>query len=378
MAALALAFLAGTLAALALPWAPPVALAALVAVAGLAGLLRPRLRRAAALLLGAGLALLPLARYEQERLQPRDEERRLLDCRITTLPAANGLDTGFDAECRGAHEPGRRLALRVGWEGAPPLRVGETWRLLVALRAPRLRANPGGADGVMALRRQRIHGFARVLASPLDRRVAAGAWSIDRLREDVATAIGRAVPEREAAALIAALAVGDTRRVSVEQWRVFNATGLTHLVAISGLHVTLFGVVAAALARRLWGLSRALVRHVAREGCALLAGLLAATGYALLAGFSVPAQRTLIMLAAWCLTRLLRRPPGVAPPLAVALVGVLLLDPFAPLAPGFWLSFVAVAALMLGMGAAAGGVGSPGACASCGTPSGWWPWRCCR
>jgi competence protein ComEC len=357
VAALALAFLAGTLAALYAPWTPPLSLAALLAVGGVAGLLWRRGRSVAALLLGMGACLLPLAHDEVGRLQPRDEERRLLDCRITTLPAPDGLDTRFDAQCRGAHTPGRTLRLRLGWSGAPPLRVGETWRLLAALRAPRANTNPGGADSLRALRRQRLHGFARVLASPLDRRLDAGGPVIDRLREDIAAAIGRAVPERDAAALIAALAVGDTRRVSAEQWRVFNATGLTHLVAISGLHVTLFGVIAAALARRLWGASRWLVRHTGRESCALLVGLAAAGGYALLAGFSVPAQRTLIMLGAWCLTRLLRRPSGAAPPLAVALIGVLLIDPFAPLAPGFWLSFVAVAALMLGSGASWPGTG---------------------
>jgi competence protein ComEC len=357
VAALAFAFLAGTLAVLCVPWTPPLPLAVLVAAAGLAGLMWRRGRVVAALLLGMGACLLPLVHDEAGRLRPRDEERRLLDCRITTLPAPSGLDTRFDAECRGAHTPGRTLRLRLGWSEAPPLRVGETWRLLAVLRAPRANTNPGGADSVRALRRQRLHGFARVLSSPLDERLAAGGRGIDRLREDIAAAIGRAVPERDAAALIAALAVGDTRRVSAEQWRVFNATGLTHLVAISGLHVTLFGVIAAALARRLWGASRWLVRHTGRESCALLVGLAAAGGYALLAGFSVPAQRTLIMLGAWCLTRLLRRPSGAAPPLAVALIGVLLIDPFAPLAPGFWLSFVAVAALMLGSGASWPGTG---------------------
>jgi competence protein ComEC len=340
----------GNLAALLLPWVPPVPLAAAACVAGLAGLGRPRARLLAALLLGCAACLLPLARYERARLHAADEERLLLDCRIVTLPAASALDTQFDADCRGTRAPRRQLRLRVGWYAAPSLRSGERWRLLAALHAPRTNSNPGAADGARALRRQRIHGYARVLASPLNRRLAAGRWSIDRLREDIAADIARAVPERDAAALIAALAVGDTRRVSGEQWRVFNATGLTHLVAISGLHVTLFGVVAAALARRLWGRSSTLVRRVPRESCALLVGLAAASGYALLAGFSVPAQRTLIMLAAWCATRLLRRSVGAAPPLAVAMIGVLLLDPFAPLAPGFWLSFVAVAALLSGTG----------------------------
>jgi competence protein ComEC len=345
----ALLFLLGVLAALLAPYVPPPRLAALLAATGLLPLLgAQRWRVLAGFTLGLGLTLLQLAPDEAARLRPADEERRLLDCRIVTLPAPSGIDTQFDARCRPARGGGRDLRLALRWSAAPPLHVGEAWRLLVQLKAPRIRANPGSADGVQALRRQHLHGFGRVLASPLDGRREAGSWSVDRVRERIAANIARAVPERDAAALIAALAVGDTRRVSAEQWRVFNATGLTHLVAISGLHVTLFGLLAAGLARRLWGTSAWLAQRAARESCALLFGLAAAAAYALLAGFSVPAQRTLIMLASWCLSRLLLRSAGAAPPLALALFGVLLLDPCAPLAPGFWLSFVAVGALMIG------------------------------
>ena len=162
---------------------------------------------------------------------------------------------------------------------------------------------------------------------------------------------------------------------------MFNATGITHLVAISGLHVTLFGVAdRGAGAPAVGGAARGSQRACrARELCAALVGLAAAAAYALLAGFSVPAQRTLIMLAAWCLTRLLLRPPGAAPPLAVALFGVLLLDPLAPLARR-------LLAVVRGRGGAdarrggqlPGSAASPGACASCGARSGSWRWRCCR
>jgi competence protein ComEC len=345
-------FLLGTLVALLSPRVPPPWLAGLLAATGvLLSLALARWRVLAGFALGLGWCLLHLANYEAARLRPGDEERRLLDCRVDTLPAQAGADTQFEARCTPVRGTGRSLRLSVRWPDAASLGVGETWRLLVQLQAPRTRSNPGSADTSRSLRRQRLHGLGRVLASPLNARRAAGSWSIDRARERIAAHIALAVPERDAAALIAALAVGDTRRVSGEQWRVFNATGLTHLVAISGLHVTLFGVVVAALARRLWAASAWLARRVARESFALLFGLAAAAAYALLAGYSVPAQRTLIMLAAWCLTRLLLRPQGAAPPLAVALFGVLLLDPLAPLAPGFWLSFVAVAALMVGAAA---------------------------
>jgi competence protein ComEC len=135
--------------------------------------------------------------------------------------------------------------------------------------------------------------------------------------------------------------------MSREQWRVFNATGTTHLVAISGLHVTLFAVVAFAVSRAAW--SAFFYRFVRwpRENFAAVVGFVAAAGYATLAGLSVPTQRTLIMLGVWLFTRCVARatPPFLS--LALALVAVLLFDPFAPLAPGFWLSFGAMGAIIL-------------------------------
>jgi competence protein ComEC len=151
-----------------------------------------------------------------------------------------------------------------------------------------------------------------------------------------------------------ALAVGETQYVSIEQWRIFNATGITHLIAISGLHVTLFSLLMSALARRLWTLVPAF-QGWRRESFAALLGVTAAGAYALLSGFSVPTQRTLIMLATWHLLRAAARHPAAAPALPVALLLVLLLDPLASLAAGFWLSFVAVAVLLHATTATSGG-----------------------
>ncbi|MDE2220154.1 MAG: ComEC/Rec2 family competence protein, partial [Gammaproteobacteria bacterium] len=181
----------------------------------------------------------------------------------------------------------------------------------------------------------------------LNLRLASAGPGIDVPRERIARAIAARVIERDAAALIIALAVGDTQRVSSEQWRVFNAVGITHLVAISGLHVTLFCLVTAWLAGRLWMRIAWLQPRLPRHTFATLIGLAAALGYALLAGWSVPTQRTLLMLAAWHGLRWAARPRRAAQTLGAGLLGVLLLDPLAPLAAGFWLSFLAVGALLV-------------------------------
>jgi competence protein ComEC len=228
-----------------------------------------------------------------------------------------------------------------------PVRAGERWQLLVSLRPPRSHFNPGMLDMELHWFRERVHALGSIVESRLNRRIDAGHRPLTELRQRVVERIRAHVADRDAAALISALAVGSTGDMSREQWRVFNATGTTHLVAISGLHVTLFALIALALARALW---RALIwrfSRVPRETFASMFGLAAATAYALLAGFSVPTQRTLIMLAVWLIARSTARACGPLTTLSLALMLVLQFDPFAPLASGFWLSFGAIAAIVL-------------------------------
>lgn len=228
--------------------------------------------------------------------------------------------------------------------------AGERWRMVLSLRPPRGRANPGAQDFEQHQFRDGVHALGTVVGSNLNRLLDEGHRPLDRLRERISEHIDARVTDRDAAALIAALAVGDTGRVSREQWRVFNATGTTHLVAISGMHVTLFAVIMFALARRVWaacvGLGWRIV-SIPRETFAAIFGLLAAAGYAALAGLSVPTERTLIMLGVWLFARSVARASHPFQPFALALLLVLLVDPFAPMSSGFWLSFIAMAAIIV-------------------------------
>ncbi|MEO8315984.1 MAG: ComEC/Rec2 family competence protein, partial [Pseudomonadota bacterium] len=201
------------------------------------------------------------------------------------------------------------------------------------------------------LLRDHISSRARIIAGPLNQREAVASWSIDQWRAQVAARIDARVADPSAAALLAALAVGATGDVSSRQWRVFNATGITHLVAISGMHVTFFAVLSMALARMLWRRIPLLARQLRREVFAATTGVLLALAYALLSGFSVPAQRTVVMLAAFLLVRECARASTPAWSVGAALTLVLLYDPMAALSAGFWLSFGAVASIVLVAGA---------------------------
>ena len=312
--------------------------------------LAPRLRPLAALCAGFLWAWWPLQQYAHARLSADFDERVLVTAQIEGLPLRRGADEILTARLS-PNQPGSlpaswlRATLR--WPDAPRVRAGERWRLLVALHAPPGAANPGSAAFALQALRLRLHAVGQVLPSALNQRLPPPPPGLDVLRERIALGIAARVTERDAAALIIALAIGDTQRVSVEQWRVFNAVGITHLVAISGLHVTLFCLVMAWVAGKLWDHLPSLQARAPRHTSATLVGLIASLGYALLAGWSVPTQRTLLMLAAWHGLRWAARPRPAARTLAAGVVGVLLLDPLAPLAAGFWLSFRAVGALLV-------------------------------
>ncbi|MBA3033522.1 MAG: DNA internalization-related competence protein ComEC/Rec2 [Gammaproteobacteria bacterium] len=234
--------------------------------------------------------------------------------------------------------------------GALPVpRVGERWRFMVRLKRPHGNVNPHGFDyeGWLFERGIRATGYVRKSAENARLDTQVGGWfsTIERLREATRARIARALPDHEYAGVLMALAVGDQNAISPALWRHFAATGITHLMSISGLHVTMIGALVAWLVATLWRRSARLPLVWPTQKAAALAGLSGALMYALLAGFGVPAQRTLYMLGVVAVAMLSGRSIAAPRVLGAALLLVLLIDPWAVLAAGFWLSFGAVALL---------------------------------
>ncbi len=226
---------------------------------------------------------------------------------------------------------------------------GERWRFTVRLKRPHGNANPHGFDYEAWLLERGIRATgtinARAEAVRLEEFVKHPGYAVERLRDRLRERFLDVLPEAPYIGVLTALAIGDQRAIPGAQWQVFNRTGVTHLVSISGLHVTMVAALVAALINILWRRSARLMLRLPAQKAAIAAGWLAAMSYALLAGFEVPAQRTVFMLSVLALSLWSGRNLGAARTLLLALFLVLLFDPWAVLAIGFWLSFCAVAVL---------------------------------
>ena len=273
---------------------------------------------------------------------------------VSSLPARVERGVRFELDTEAAPE-GERLPkkLLLSWYGAGfsddavPLErevhPGERYRLTVRLKRPHGNVNPNGFDyeawllerGIGATGYVKRGELAGVRNSLLDR--------VEQAREAVRERFEKQLGATPAAGILVALAVGDQRAISNEEWRLFNRTGVTHLMSISGLHVTLVSGLAAFLVAFGWRRAPALALRLPARKAAALAAIFGALGYTLLAGFAVPAQRTFYMVSVVALALWSGRIAAPSRTLALALAAVVAFDPWAPLAPGLWLSYGAVA-----------------------------------
>ncbi|MBT9614187.1 MAG: DNA internalization-related competence protein ComEC/Rec2 [Burkholderiales bacterium] len=229
------------------------------------------------------------------------------------------------------------------------LHAGERWQLVVRLKRPHGAANPYGFDYEAWLLEQNVRATGYIRKDPnnfrLDQFVVRPAYVVERLRDTVALRLKRVMQDETYAGVLTALAIGDQHTIPQSQWRVFFRTGVNHLMSISGLHVTLFSSLVFLLVYWLWRQSAWLTQRLPARKAALLFGVAAAFAYALLTGFAVPAQRTFYMLSIVAAAVWFDRLSSSSRVLVLALGVVALLDPWAVLAPGFWLSFGAVAVI---------------------------------
>lgn len=293
---------------------------------------------------------------------PREWESRDVELigAIASLPRVTEQGTRFEFDVEKVLTPGAVIPqhISLSWyaehnrkteeiKASPILTPGERWRLTVRLHRPHGTMNPHGFDFEAWALERNIRATGYVRAKGINGREVAGAsgfmYRIDRMRMAIRDQMLVTLKDQPHRGVLVALAIGEQSAIPADQWKVFGRTGTGHLMSISGLHITMVASLIYWLAFRLWARVPSLALRLPAQRAAAVAGALAALAYALIAGFSVPTQRTFFMLAAIAVALWFGRGISGSRILAWALLAVLLFDPWAVLAPGFWLSFGAVA-----------------------------------
>ena len=240
--------------------------------------------------------------------------------------------------------------VRLGWfRSTQEVNAGETWQLVVRMKRPSGFLNPGGFDYEKWLFTERISATGYIREEPdYNKRVSESPWwSINRLRQNIHRNIQDGMEDKASAAILSALVVAVRTKFDDEQWKLLQQTGTSHLVAISGLHIAVVAGFAYLPIMLIWGLFPVLNEKIPLRVAGAIAGVLFATLYAMLAGFTLPTQRALLMVVIALLGLLVRRNYHASTILAVVVVAVLLLDPLAGMTVSFWLSFLAVTLIMI-------------------------------
>lgn len=320
------------------------------------------------------------ARYAENRLEnilvsEMEGKEVTLEGRVAALPQSNSSGAKFAFEVDRANTgregignfPSRiYLSWQPAWrnpQAIPEVIPGQRWKFKAKLKRPYGSLNPYTFD----FERWSFHqdfgasGSVRAGELLLDKDIA---WTEFELRMELARwhlrkKIQSMLPsDARYSGVLIALVMGDQNAINQDDWQIFNATGIGHLISISGLHVTMLAGVGASLAAFIWR-RRTLPLIAPVSKVAAVCGFLTAFVYAWLAGFQIPAQRTMYMVGVVAFALWTGRNPRSFDIWWWALAFVLLIDPMAPYTPGFWLSFGAVAAILFAMGDSSGLLGIP-------------------
>ena len=183
---------------------------------------------------------------------------------------------------------------------------------------------------------------------PSDFKTGFSRWFDDRiqsLRAAIANRLQVKIPDQEGA-VATALVVGARSGISKDIYQSMQASGLAHLLAISGMHIGLVAGLAFGFVRLLLVLAEwpALYGHTKK--IAALSAILPMLIYLFLAGAAPPAQRSFLMVSLILLAVTLDRRAFSMRPLAIAALCLLVIRPQALITPSFQLSFAAMTALV--------------------------------
>ena len=246
------------------------------------------------------------------------------------------------------HSVNRLRNIRLNWYGAPLIKAGQRWQFSVKLKPISSLVNAGSFDYKMWALINNIDAVGTVVNS-LPSQLLSGTpiESVAGLRTRWLDLVRRSDVDVKIKPLLEALGVGYKKNFTDLHYKVLVATGTSHLMVISGLHIGLCAGFGWWLGVVIAHLTHLPIVYGRRNSIASTMALLMAILYCAMAGFAVPTVRALLMLVLVIVLKLNWRRFFAIDILLLAMLIVLLLNPLLVLSASFWLSFTAVAMLVL-------------------------------
>jgi competence protein ComEC len=230
----------------------------------------------------------------------------------------------------------------------PSISMGQQWRFIAKIKKPRNFMNPGSFDYVQSLATRHIHwtGYIHEKSAKLLDSAVSHFPGVN-VRGQLGNRLYELGKNTSSIGIIEALTLNLTHHMTPDQWDLFRRTGTIHLFGISGEHIALISGFIFLLVKWLWSRSARLCLHIPAVRVASMLSLLAAIGYAMLAGFAPPVQRALIGWFFYTLRYLGNRYSSVWQTWRYALVAIICVEPHVVFMQGFYFSFLAVVCLII-------------------------------
>ena len=301
--ATAAALLVGAVAVQALTHLPPLWVDFVLALVGcIIALLRSRWRWLGFVLLGAAWTMLRADLALSARLPAALEgEDVVVTGTIRGLPRVQDDSTRFDlavqTTARGGQPAPISGTLRVSWyDTAPDVQPCERWQLHLRLKRPRGLIDPGAFDFERYALSEGITASGYVREDAGNRVVGERMFCVDRLRARISQGIADTLGPGSSSDVLRALAFGDQQAMDEREWAIARATGIPHLIAISGLHIALFAGFGVLIVRLFWKLAPRLTLRWPAPLIEAVASIAFAVSYAAIAGLGLPTRRALVMI----------------------------------------------------------------------------------
>ncbi|RDX35566.1 DNA internalization-related competence protein ComEC/Rec2 [Kangiella sp. HD9-110m-PIT-SAG07] len=292
-------------------------------------------------------------RLSQQIQSPDNKSVHIIEAELESLPAIYPEYCQFNAKVTESKEPkliGKKLLLK-DYSSSCKYALGDLWQMTVKLKPIYAPVNQAGFDYEFYMFQRGFAGRGYVKNSMQLK--PAEAFSINSVRQD----IHHQLSKYNHAGLFQALIIGEKSSIPPPDKDLLQTLGLSHLIAISGLHISIIAGFSFWLFFKVLGWTNQAVRQANFEPLrpAVMLSCAIALLYTALADFSLPTVRALIMWCSVAFSLMLQRQSALFSGLQYSLFIIVVMDPLSVLSASFWMTFAAVVVIGLVL---AGKVGS--------------------